>query len=135
MRKHTINANKVARSLDSLLKSQGNTEKYIQGEEQVEKFRRQRAVPKRTQLVRYTFNPELAGPSVGESLMVCHRAVDGREQRSNTEARTIKAVYMSDRHGHCVKDSVGDVWHVRPSSVGGAKWESFMPGERQKVKV
>ena len=133
MRKQRENANKLARMLDSQLKGQGNTEKYIQGEEQVEKFRRQKAVPRKVRLVQYTHNPDLAYPQVGDTLAVCHRSNDGREQRAGVENRVVKAVYMSDSIGHCIKDNVGDVWHVRPASVGGQKWETFTRGEKQKV--
>lgn len=133
MRKQRENANKLARMLDAQLKGQGNTESYVNGEEQVEKFRRQKAVPKRIKLVPYVANPDVAYPQVGDTLAVCHKAIDGREQRAGVESRTIKAVYLSDSLGFCVKDNVGDVWHVRPASVGGQKWETFTRGEKQKV--
>lgn len=133
MRKHAQDANKLARMLDSQLKGQGNTESYVNGEEQVEKFRRQKAVPKKVKLVQYTHNPDIAYPQVGDTLAVCHRSNDGREQRAGVENRIVKAVYLSDAQGFCVKDNVGDVWHVRPASVGGQKWETFTRGEKQKV--
>lgn len=140
MRKQRENANKLARMLE---KGQGNTESYVNGveaiaskaklEEQVEKFRRQKAVPKKVKLVQYTHNPDIAYPQVGDTLAVCHRSNEGREQRAGVENRTVKAVYLSDAQGFCVKDNAGDVWHVRPASVGGQKWETFTRGEKQKV--
>ena len=133
MRKQRENANKLARMLDSQLKGQGNTESYVNGEEQVEKFRRQKAVPKKVKLVSYSHNPDISYPKVGDTLAVCHRSNEGREQRTGVENRTVKAVYLSDAQGFCVKDNVGDVWHVRPASVGGQKWETFVRGEKQKV--
>ena len=133
MRKQREDHNKLARMLDSQLKGQGNTESYVKGEEQQEKFRRQKAVPKKVKLVQYIHNPDVAYPQVGDSVAVCHRSNEGREQRAGVENRTIKAVFLSDHLGFCIKDNVGDVWHVRPASVGGQKWETFVRGEKQKV--
>lgn len=133
MRKQRENANKLARMLDSQLKGQGNTESYVNGVEEVEKFRRQKAVPKKIKLVQYTHNPDVSYPQVGDTLAVCHRSVDGREQRAGVENRKVAKVYLSDAQGFCVADNVGDLWHVRPASVGGQKWETFTRGEKQKV--
>lgn len=143
MRKQRENANKLARMLDAQLKGQGNTESYVNGveaiaskaklEEQVDKFRRKKAVPKKVKLVKYTHNPDVAYPQVGDTLAVCHKAIDGHEQRSGVENRIVKAVYLSDAQGFCVKDNVGDIWHVRHAAVGGQKWETFTRGEKQKV--
>lgn len=133
MRKQRQDSQKLARMLDAQLKGQGNTESYVNGEEQVEKFRRQKAVPKKVKLVQYTHNPDVAYPQVGDTLAVCHRSVDGREQRAGVENRKVAKVYLSDAQGFCVADHVGDVWHVRPASVGGQKWETFTRGEKKKV--
>lgn len=96
-------------------------------------YRRDKAVPKKIKLVSYSHNPDLSYPQVGDTVAVCHRSNDGREQRAGVENRKVKAVYMSDSIGHCIKDNAGDVWHVRPASVGGQKWETFTRGEKQKV--
>ncbi len=143
MRKQRQDSQKLARMLDAQLKGQGNTEPYVNGveaiaskaklDEQVEKFRRQKAVPKKIKLVQYTHNPDVAYPQVGDTLAVCHRSVDGREQRAGVENRKVAKVYLSDAQGFCVADNVGDIWHVRPASVGGQKWETFTRGEKQKV--
>lgn len=133
MRKQRQDSQKLARMLDAQLKGQGNTESYVSGEEQVEKFRRQKAVPKKVKLIQYIHNPDLAYPQVGDTLAVCHRSNDGREQRAGVENRKVAKVYLSDAQGFCVADNVGDVWHVRPASVGGQKWETFTRGEKQKV--
>ena len=133
MRKQRQDSQKLARMLDSQLKGQGNTEAYVKGEEQVEKFRRQKAVPKKIKLIQYTHNPDVPYPQVGDTVAVCHRSVDGREQRAGVENRKVAKVYLSDAQGFCIADNVGDVWHVRPASVGGQKWETFTRGEKQKV--
>jgi hypothetical protein len=104
----------------------------------VEDFRRSKAVPKRTALVKYTFDPSKPAPEVGDSVFVTHLSgLDGagkaREVRSDSEVRTIKVVYMSDANGYTIKDNAGDVWHVRPASLGSTKWETFTLGDKQKV--
>lgn len=103
-----------------------------------EDFRRSKAVPKRTALVKYTFDPSKPAPEVGDSVFVTHRSgLDGagkaRVTRSDSEVRTVKVVYMSDSNGYTIKDNAGDVWHVRPASLGSTKWETFTLGDKQKV--
>lgn len=96
--------------------------------------------PKRTALVRYEFNPELAAPIRGETVSVCHvTSVDRNGKatinRGSVEVRKVKLVYFSDAQGHRIQDHVGDVWYVRPAAVGGTKWETFIPGDKQKVVI
>lgn len=96
--------------------------------------------PKRTALVRYQFNPELAAPVRGETVSVCHvTSVDRNGKasinRGSVEVRKVRLVYFSDAKGHRIQDNVGDVWHVRPAAVGGTKWETFIPGDKQKVVI
>ena len=95
---------------------------------------------RRTALVPYNFTPSEAFPKVGEVVADCHHSVqDGkgsaRLQRTAVEFRTVTMVYHSDADGFRVKMNNGDVAHVRPASVGHAKWETFMKGEKQRVVV
>ena len=124
---------KLSRVLDAAAKGE-NPADYVEGK--VEGFAPRRSkVEKRTRLIRYVFNPELAAPVAGEQVAVCHKSDgNGKLTRSSIEQRVVKFVYMSDSEGHRIQDNQGDVWHVRPASVGGSKWETFYPGEKIKVK-
>lgn len=101
-------------------------------------FRRQKAVPKRKAFVPYVFNPDAPHPIRGESVAVCHKStLDQRGvasvRRADIEHRTIARVYMSDINGFSIRDNAGDTWYIRPASLGSSKWETFIPGEKQKV--
>lgn len=103
------------------------------------KFRRQKAVPRKITTVPYKFDASVSLPVPGEGVAVCHRSSiqpngSVRLERTNVEHRTIKQVYLSDADGFSIRDHVGDTWYVRPASIGGSKWETFYPGEKQKVR-
>ena len=100
---------------------------------------RSKRTHKRKVFVDYKVDTTGAYPEVGDQVMVCHStevqpsgAV--RLRRSSAEKRTVTAVYMSDAlGGFSIRDHAGESWYVRPASIGGAKWETFVPGEKQKV--
>ncbi len=102
--------------------------------------RARRARPKKVVFQRYQFDSAIEMPKVGEVVAVCHRSEqndkgEAREVRTNVDFMPITAVYMSDSEGYTVRVRSGDTYHVRPASIGSAKWETFRPGEKQKVLV
>lgn len=103
--------------------------------------RRDKAVPKRTKVVQYKFDANAQkAPNVGETVAVRHRSEEQpngsvRLVREGNDARVIAQVYMSEVNGYSIKDNCGEQWLVRPASVGGAKWETFIPNEGRKERV
>lgn len=97
---------------------------------------------RRTKLVNYRFNPtaDQSFPLVGETVADCHQSQqdkkgNARLVRASVVDRKVKLVYMSDNVGFRVLLDNGDVAWVRKSSIGHTKWETFFPGEKQKVLV
>lgn len=104
--------------------------------------RRSRDHKRKTKLVAYRFDPNSAKdhPRIGETVADCHQSQqdkggNARLVRASVEDRKIKLVYMSDSNGFRVKMDNGDIAYVRPATVGHNKWETFVPGEKQKVVV
>lgn len=99
-------------------------------------------IERKTKLVAYRFDPNTAKdhPHIGETVADCHQSQqdkggNARLVRASVEDRKIKLVYMSDSNGFRVKMDNGDIAYVRPATVGHCKWETFVPGEKQKVVV
>lgn len=95
---------------------------------------------RRTALVPYLFKPSDNFPKAGEVVADCHQSVqdakgNARLQRAAVEFRKVAQVYLSDSEGFRIKMNNGDIAHVRPASVGSAKWETFIKGEKQRVVV
>lgn len=85
----------------------------------------------------FAFDPD-SMPLVGQTVAIRHRTESDNKGkvslvRADITVRTIKHVCMSDEEGNRIIDSMGEPWLVRPASVGHAKWETFKPGEKQKV--
>ena len=106
--------------------------------EDLPSFRRQKAVPRRAKVVAYKFDQAAqSSPNVGDSVAIRHRTDvqpkgNVRLIRDGIDQRTVKAVYFTESEGYSIKDSVGEQWLVRPSAIGGSKWETFNVGEGRK---
>lgn len=108
---------------------------------EVNEFRRQKAVPKRAKVVAYVFDQsKQSAPNVGDTVAIRHRTqveANGRIHlvRDGIEQRTVAKVYFTEPEGYSIQDNTGEQWLVRPSAVGGSKWETFKPGEGRKEVV
>ena len=95
-------------------------------------YRRNKAVPKRSQAPLYTFDPTKPFPKVGDQVAILHSSDQdqgGKAKlvRSGLELRTVTAVYMADSQGHSIRDHAGESWLVKPATKGPAQWETFVP--------
>jgi hypothetical protein len=97
---------------------------------------------RKVRLVAYRFNPNepTEAPKAGDTVADCHasqqdKGGNARLHRASVVDRKVKLVYMSDAIGYRIKMNNGDIAYVRPASVGHNKWETFIPGEKQKVVV
>lgn len=104
--------------------------------------RDRKRVERKVRLVAYRFDPTNATvhPVAGDTVADCHASQqdkngNARLHRASVEMRRVKCVYMSDTNGFRIKMTNGDVAYVRPATVGHCKWETFVPGEKQKVVV
>ena len=104
----------------------------------VPEFRRQKPVPKRDKVVAYKFDQAAqTSPNVGDSVAIRHKTEEQKHGnvrlvRDGIDQRTVNAVYFTEPEGYSIRDNCGEQWLVRPSAIGGSKWESFNPGEGRK---
>lgn len=107
----------------------------------VPEFRRQKPVPKRAKVVAYKFDQAAqTSPIVGDSVAIRHKTEEQKHGnvrlvRDGIDQRTVSAVYFTEPEGYSIRDNCGEQWLVRPSAIGGSKWESFNAGEGRKEFV
>ena len=90
--------------------------------------KRSKKVHKRPKAV-YVFDATRSAPEVGDTVAIIHRTKAGKngtvtEARSDIEQRKVKLVYMADSLGYSIQDNAGEVWLIKPATMGSSKWET-----------